>query len=114
MVEAYQRQRQQDALRPATINRERAVLSHVFTRAIGLGLIEHNPVAGTPPFPEANERPRPLSQDEEARLLTALPAHYHPWITLALHTGLRLGELRAQRWADVDMATGSLRVTKKV
>jgi integrase len=32
-------------------------------------------------------------------------------VTVALHTGLRLGELRAQRWADVDLLAGNLTVT---
>ena len=33
-------------------------------------------------------------------------------VTLALHTGLRLGELRAQRWADVDLPAGALSITR--
>ena len=49
--------------------------------------------------------------DEEARLFMVLPDHYKPVVTVALHTGLRLGELRAQRWADVDLLAGNLTVT---
>jgi integrase len=111
-VEAYQSQRRHDGVRPGTINRERSVLSHLFTKAQAWGLMQSNPVMGTDRLPEGNERPRPLAQDEEARLLARLPAHYKPVVTLALHTGLRLGELRAQTWRDVDLATSTLRVTR--
>lgn len=111
-VEAYQERRQQDGVKPATINRERAVLSHLFGKAISWGLVQANPVHGTERLPEDNEQPRPLSHDEEARLFTVLPEHYNPVVTLALHTGLRLNELRTQSWRDVDLATGTLLVTR--
>ena len=111
-VEAYQRRRQQDGVRPGTVNRERSVLSHLFTRAQAWGLVEHNPVRGTDRFEEGNERPRPISQEEEFRLFAVIPEHYKPVVTLALNTGLRLGELRTQTWRDVDLATSTLRVTR--
>jgi integrase len=111
-VEAYVRQRQQIARRPATVNRERAVLSHLFTKARHWGLVEHKPVLGTEHLPEGNERPRPLTPDEEGQVLAVLPRRHHPLVHLALQTGLRLGELRAQRWQDVDLRTASLVVTQ--
>jgi integrase len=42
----------------------------------------------------------------------ALPASLRPFMTMALHTGMRRGELRALRWEDVDFATGALRVRR--
>jgi integrase len=111
-VEAYQSQRRHDGVQPGTINRERSVLSHLFTKAQAWGLVQSNPVLGTDRLQEGNERPRPLSQDEEARLFAVIPTHYKPVVTLALHTGLRLGELRTQTWRDVDLATSALRVTR--
>jgi integrase len=110
-VEAYIRQRKKTAARPATVNREREVLSHLFARAIDWGLTEHNPVAGVERLPEENENPRPLTPDEEARLFAVLPERYKPLVTLALHTGLRLNELRTQLWRDVHLAAFTLRVT---
>src|SRR5262245_54192717 len=47
-------------------------------------------VMGMDRLEEENERPRPISQDEEARLFAVLPEHYKPVVTLALNTGLRL------------------------
>jgi integrase len=35
-------------------------------------------------------------------------------VVLALHTGLRIGELRALRWDDVDLVSGKLHVRRSV
>ena len=110
-VERHQKRRRKEGVTPATINRERTVLSHLFTMAMKWKLVEHNPVKDTEKLREDNVNPRPLSEEEEQRLFAVLPAHYKPIVTFALHTGLRLGELQAQRWADVDMAAGVLTVT---
>jgi integrase len=111
-VESYQTRRRDAGAAPGTVNRERSVLSHVFTKAIAWGLAAENPVTGSDRQKEADEKPRPLSPDEEARLFSVLPAHYKPWVTLALHTGLRLGELRHQAWRDIDLPEASLTVTR--
>ena len=111
-IEAYQKKRQQDGVKPATINRDRAVLSHLYQKAEDWGLSETNPARGMESLPEANESPRPLTREEEARLLAVLPEDYLPFVTLALNTGLRMGELRTQLWADVDLPSGTLKVTR--
>ena len=105
-VEAYLLARGRTAGRPATVNRERSVLFHCFTKATEWGLLRDNPVRGTERLTEDNEHPRPLTAAEEIRLFAVLPEHYKPVVTLALHLGLRLGELRAQQWRDVDLAAG--------
>lgn len=111
-IEAYLARRRDSGAAPGTVNRERAVLSHLFNRAILWGIAEKNPVTGTEQYVELSENPRPLTPDEEARLLPVLPAHYLPFVTLALHTGLRLGELRAQTWKDIDLEQGTLSVSR--
>jgi len=109
-VEVYQNRRRDGGAAPATVNRERSVLSHLFNRAASWGLAEANPTAGMERQRESDEKPRPLTYDEEARLFIVLPEHYKPFVTFALHTGLRLGELRAQAWRDVE--NGTLKVTR--
>ena len=103
---------QQAGVKPATVNRERAVLSHFFSMAMRWQLVEYNPVHGTDAYAEDNERPRPLSPEEEAQLMAVLPDHYKSIVTLAINTRLRLGELRIQHWHDVDLVDSSLRVTR--
>jgi integrase len=55
-------------------------------------------------------RDRVASPDEAAELVAALePADRALWAT-AMYAGLRMGELQALRWDDVDLAAGLIRV----
>lgn len=111
-VEAYLQARRDAGAAPGTVNRERTVLGHLFSKATRWGSAHHNPVKGTDPLEEPDGKPRPLSPDEERRLFHVLSPRYHAWTHLALHTGLRLGELKAQLWKDIDLEQGTLTVTR--
>jgi integrase len=111
-IERHQKRRQAEGLKPATVNRERSVLSHMFTMAMKWGLVERNPVRDTDAFKENNVKPRPLTLEEERRLFAVLPQHYKPFVTFALNMGLQMGEIQSQRWSDVDMENSVLTVTK--
>jgi integrase len=39
-----------------------------------------------------------------------LPARLRPFVTVALHTGMRRGELRALKWEHVDFVTGTIHI----
>ena len=54
--------------------------------------MERNPVSLVKLSKENNKRVRWLTEDEEARLLAALPIDYHPLVLVALHTGMRKSE----------------------
>ncbi|MBZ0160972.1 MAG: site-specific integrase [bacterium] len=111
-VDAYIHARRDAGAAPGTINRERTVLGHLFSKALKKGTAADNPVKQTEKLREPDGTPRPLTYDEQARLLAVLPRHYLPFVKLALHTGLRLGELRAQTWKDIDLAHSVLTVTR--
>jgi integrase len=51
-----------------------------------------------------------LSDDEEPRLIDALAERLRPLVMVAIHTGLREGELLRLRWSDVDFGSGSINV----
>lgn len=95
---------------PATVNRDLALLKATFNRALKAGKVEGNPVKAVPLFKENNARTRCLTDEEEARLSEALPDYLKPFLTVALNTGMRWGELARLTWADVDFYTGTLHV----
>jgi integrase len=49
-----------------------------------------------------NQRVRYLTEDEENRLVGALPEWLRPLVIVAIHTGMRRGELLKLLWDDVD------------
>lgn len=61
--------------------------------------------------PAADER-RILSIDEVERLVAATPVPYRAFVATAAWTGIRLGELRALTWDDIDLATRLITVDK--
>ncbi len=99
-------------LAPATVNRHLALLKHMYTLALRWGKAKTNPVKTVRLFKENNARVRYLTENEEARLFLACPERYRPIVTIALHTGLRQGELLRMRWRDVDFGPGILTVER--
>jgi integrase len=97
-------------LSAASANRHLALLKVTFNRAMKAepAKAERNPVRGVKLLKENNARVRVLTGPEEERLLTALPLHYRPLVVVALHTGMRRGELASLRWQDVDFHTRTL------
>jgi len=63
------------------------------------------------PAPPADER-KILSFEEVELLLQALPDFYRTFIASAAYTGMRLGEMRALTWQDVDLDRGIIHVRR--
>jgi len=73
---------------------------------------ERNPVRGVKLLKENNERVRVLTDAEEGCLMAVLPPYLQPLVVVALHTGMRWGELAKLEWRDLDFNTRSVAVTE--
>jgi integrase len=104
-VQALYARKLTEGASPASVRQLHAVLRKALGEAERLGLIPRN-VATLVKVPRsARYEMHTLSPDEAKRFLSEvdedrLAALY----TLALHTGMRLGEMLALRWVDVDLA----------
>jgi hypothetical protein len=88
---------------PVAANRARASLSAFFRWAIGEGLCEANPVAGTNKQEESGPRERSLSDAEAATVWLAAPENdYGRIVRLILLTGCRRTELGDLKWSEID------------
>jgi integrase len=59
---------------------------------------------------EDGRRRRVLTPEEEPRLIEALQERLRPLLLVAIHTGMRLGELLALTWKDVDLGSGTIAI----
>jgi integrase len=98
---------------PASINRELAVLSRLFSLARDNGVLQETPRIKL--LREDNERKRYLSEDEERRLMDTLEVRRYgrlrPLVVIALNTGMRLGEIVGLRWQQIDFHRDHINVT---
>jgi integrase len=98
---------------PRTIAGALGTLGSILRYALRRGYITDNPL----PRLEAGERPRPaprpqraLGQEEIARLLSVCAPRYRLLIVTALYTGMRISELLALSWGDVELRAGVIHV----
>lgn len=113
MIEEFRLKRLADGLKKCSVNREVSCLRKILNVAIAWGFAIDNPARKVKFFSEKeNIRERVLSEDEEPRLLGACPSSLKPIILVALHTGMRKGEIFAARWEDVDLSRRELRIPR--
>lgn len=99
----------------ATVHRELELLRTMFAVAYREGFIRRNPfIQGDSLIQKAIEqkRERVLTRTEEARLLAACVeprAQLRPVLICALDTGMRMNEIYALTWRDVDLHTRQMR-----
>lgn len=111
LVERYRAERLKAGVTKSTVNREITLMKTMFRLAIDWGLTDTNPVTKVRLFPEKDTlKERILRPEEEGRLLAASPAHLRPLVIVALHTGMRRGEILNLMWAQVDLEKGLIRV----
>ncbi|MFZ5482996.1 MAG: tyrosine-type recombinase/integrase [Pseudomonadota bacterium] len=133
-VERYKRQRQQEAViirprgkvierapekitaaKPGTINRELAVLSHLFNKAIEWGWMDRRP-AKLNRFQEGQGRITYLTADQVARLVECAKADaspiIYPFIVIGVETSMRKMEILSIRREHVDLQRRTIFIPK--
>lgn len=107
-VERFKAAMLDKGLKPKSVNNSLAVLGKILRYAVEIEEIDVVPKIRFLKLPPQDFDF--LGFDEASRLLDGAEEHWRPMVRLALRTGLRLGELRALRWDDVDLVKGLLRV----
>ncbi len=87
----------------ATVNRELSTLRHMFSKAAEWEMIECSPFTKAKKlfYKENNKRLRFLTADEEAALLKQCTGYLKNIVLVALHTGMRKGEILSLKWAQI-------------
>ena len=81
------------------------------------GLIGHRAIEISFPTPRVRSQIAVMSVGEEQRMLDYLSSHrgsYNLGLQLCLFTGMRIGEVCALKWKDVDLEAGLIRIRRAV
>lgn len=115
LIEKYKVQRSQ-TVKAGAVNRELALFKHMLTKAVDWGYLKQNPAKSVKLLKEPPGRLRYLEPEEIGRLLEACDdpqvPYLRPVVTIALHTGMRLGEILGLRWGDLDLRQRLISITK--
>jgi integrase len=101
-----------------TVTNIKALVSSVLTHALEDELIPANPTSRLGRFIKKKDPKKeinPLIREEARGLLEVLEEHhprYYPFFLCALRTGMRLGELLALEWGDIDFRGGFIEVRR--
>ena len=105
-VERYKKQRLDQGATPATVNRELATLSHLFSKAIEWRWIDNKPTRPVK-LTESGGRIIALTDEQCDMLMTAAVASPDPdlWLFVAfgLNTAMRHREILSARWDRLDL-----------
>lgn len=98
---------------PSTIRNSLDPLRVIFRRAVVRDLVTVDPTDHLEVPADRDDKPmRFASREEAAALIAALPDDERALWAAAMYGGLRRGELRALRWADVNLAAGLIQVSR--
>ncbi len=109
-IEAYKAQKLREKLSAKTVNNQLAILRKLLNLAVEWGELGH-----VPRVRQLRVSPhdfRFLTFEESERFLQTAEDRWLPMLTIALKTGLRLGELLALKWEDIDLHAGRIVVRR--
>jgi len=92
-----------------------SVLHKALNQALKLGLIGRNPAQAVSRPKVSHKEMRVLTSDQARTFLSAAEStRYQALFHLALHTGMREGELLGLKWEDLDWVTRQLQVKRQL
>ena len=92
----------------------RNILCSLFSHACRWELTDRNPITHVRQATQRATQPVILSNDEITRLLGELGEPAHTAVYVALATGLRVSELLALQWQDIDFSNNTLTPTRGI
>jgi len=112
-LQGFYRSKLEAGLSPRTVQYLHVVLHRALKQALRWGLVPRNVSEAVDPPRGQKKEIRPLPPDQARRLLEATCGdRFEALYVLAVHCGLRQGELLGLRWEDVDLEAGTLHVRR--
>jgi len=104
LINQFKKKREEEVSK-ATVNRDLAVLSSIFSLSIKRGILRDHPMKGgkVRMYREESKPKWILSEDEEDRLLSVTSGWFKDMVIMAINTGMRQGELVNLKFEDIDL-----------
>ncbi|MBI5189909.1 MAG: tyrosine-type recombinase/integrase [Nitrospirae bacterium] len=101
-------------LSPKRINNIFVPLKTLLREAHRRGVIDHNPSEHVRPLKVGKADIQPFSVQEVRQLTGILTWYWSRFVSVAVYTGMRTGELLALKWSDVDLENNQIHVKRSV
>jgi integrase len=85
----------------STLNKEVGLITQLLNKAVEWEMLDQTPLKRTLRVKERYSRARYLTKEEIARLLPECPVYLKELVEVAIHTGMRKGELFNLQWKDI-------------
>lgn len=112
-IDKYINYRAENGIQPATTNRELSSISALYRYFIREGLLTQNPCRFQSRRKQAKKLPNTIPSDDLQAAYNNTFGLVHVWIGLLATTGIRISELLALRWEDIDFKACSLEIMGK-
>lgn len=112
----YLRHLERDGSSPATVNNRRASATAFYRALKWAGATDKNPFVDVPAVKDntpRHEKRQPYSDDDVKRMLEAATPEEKIVIALGAYGGLRISEIAALTWGDIDLRRKQIRVDGK-
>jgi len=112
-VRSFYREKLESGLSSATVRKMHSILRKALKQAVLDGLIPRNVCEAVKPPKVEHKEISPLDREQVKALLEAASGdRLEALYVLAVHTGMREGELLGLRWEDADLGRGVLRLRR--
>jgi integrase len=96
-----------------TINNHLTCFGSLLSRAVEWKHLDRAPKLDLFTLPKVRDQEFDwLTRDDAGRIVEKSSGYWRPMVVLALNTGMRLGEIEALRWCDLDLKRGVVRVMR--
>lgn len=103
----------EDGMASASVRKMHNIISSSLNQALTNDMIPKNPAKAVTLPTLSQKEIKYFTEDEQKRFFEAVKGDtLYPLFVLAAHSGLRIGELLALNWGDIDFKKGTVSVTK--
>jgi integrase len=113
-VQRYIRERLDAGRSGATVHKAVVMLKGMLKQSVEWSYLRVNPAQVVKAPPREHKEMSFLTPAEVPVFLDALPEEWRPLFFTLIFSGMRLGELLALKWSDIDWDAGTIRISRSV